>query len=156
LSDQTVLPFDRYAGGGRRLLGVPALGDGSSRRGYGRAVFEQCGFACVYCGHLMESGYEAWLSLSVDHVIPSGSGKRIGYPPEWIRDIANQVTCCRACNEFLNGYRVADPTPATVEGFFDLRDRHFLAKREWVLARHATERAWYDHAHPHVPGEQES
>lgn len=151
MADPTALPFDRYAGAGRQLLGAPASGDGSSRRGYGRVIFEQCGFACAYCGHAMDTGYEVWLSLSVDHVIPTGSGKRLGYPPEWTQDAANLVTCCRACNEFLNGYRVGDPAPATVEEFFDMRDRHFLAKREWVQARHATERAWYDEAFPRSP-----
>ncbi|MGE5435473.1 MAG: HNH endonuclease [Candidatus Doudnabacteria bacterium] len=128
MAEETGLPFDRYTGGGRRLLGVPAFGDGSSRRGYGPAVFEQCGFVCAYCGHEMETAYEVWLSLSVDHVIPTGVAKRLGYAPEWVQDISNQVTCCRACNEFLNGYKVTDPAPATVEKFFDLRDRHFLAK----------------------------
>jgi hypothetical protein len=49
--------------------------------------------------------------------------------------------------------RVTDPAPVTVEEFFDLRDRHFLAKREWVLGRHASERAWYDAAFPPAPGE---
>jgi hypothetical protein len=149
------LPFDRYTGGGRQLLGIPAWGDGSSRRGYGRAVFEQCGFACAYCGHSMETGYEVWLSLSVDHVIPVGSGKLLGYPSAWIQDTANQVTCCRACNEFLNGYRVTDPPPATGDEFFKLRDRHFLAKRDWVQARHARERAWYDAAFARPPAEPE-
>ena len=28
--------------------------------------------------------------------------------------------------------------------FCELRDRHFLAKREWVIARHATDRGRYD------------
>jgi hypothetical protein len=153
VAKESALPFDHYIGGGRELLGVPAWGDGSSRRGYGQAVFAQCRFACVYCGQEMETAYEAWLALSVDHVIPTGAGKRLGYPIEWIQDTANQVTCCRACNEFLNGYRVTDPAPVTVEEFFDLRDRHFLAKREWVLGRHASERAWYDAAFPPAPGE---
>jgi hypothetical protein len=27
----------------------------------------------------METAYEVWLSLSVDHVIPTGSGKRVGF-----------------------------------------------------------------------------
>lgn len=47
------------------------------------------------------------VSLSVDHAIPSGSGKRLGYPNEWIRDAATQVTCCRL-QWFLNAYRVTD------------------------------------------------
>ena len=138
------MPFERYEAGGRRLLGKPPGGDGSSRRGYGLAVFVQCGFTCVYCGYEMADAYEAWLNLSIDHVIPAGDGRRLSYPPEWIEDVANLVTCCRACNEFLNGYRVSDAAPPTVEKFFDLRDAHFERKREWVIARHATERAWYD------------
>jgi hypothetical protein len=96
-----------------------------------------------------------WLSLSVDHVIPVGSGKLLGYPSEWIQDTVNQVTCCRACNEFLNGYRVTDQPPATVDEFFKLRDRQFLAKRDWAEARHARERAWYDAAFAHPPAEPE-
>lgn len=143
-----VLPFGRYDGAGRQLLGRPPWGDGSSRRGYGVPVFGQCGTTCVYCGRDLGSTYEAWLGLSVDHVIPGGDGRRLGYPIEWIDDIANLVTCCRACNEFLNGYRVTDPPPASVDQFFDLRDRHFIRKREWVITRHAQERAWYERAHP--------
>lgn len=65
-----------------------------------------------------------------------------------IDDIPNLVTCCRACNEFLNGYRVDEQPPDTLDEFFDLRDRHFAAKREWVLRRHETERAWYERAFP--------
>jgi hypothetical protein len=60
------------------------------------------------------------------------------------------VTCCRVCNEFLNGYRVSDPVPTTGEEFFDLRDRHFVAKRDWVQTRHAAERAWYDATFPQL------
>ena len=153
MAEVTGLPFDRYADGGRQLLGPPAMGDGSSRRGYGPPVFEQCGFRCAYCGYAMGGAYEPWLALSVDHVIPTGAATSLGYRPEWVRDIVNLVTCCRACNEFLNRYKVTDPAPATVEEFFDLRDRHFLAKREWALARHKTERAWYDAAFPPPPVE---
>jgi HNH endonuclease len=111
-------------------------------------VFEQCGSACVYCGLDMGAAYESWLNLSIDHVIPAGDGRRLGYPPDWVEDIANLVTSCRACNEFLNAYRVIDSPPQTVDAFFDLRDLHFERKREWVLNRHATERAWYDSSRP--------
>ena len=138
------LPFERYEGAGRCLLGRPAWGNGSSRRGYGLPIFEQCGAACAYCGYDMSATYEAWLNLSVDHVIPAGDARRLGYPVEWFEDVANLVTSCRACNEFLNGYRVTDVPPATVEEFFDLRDIHFARKRAWVLARHREERGWYD------------
>ena len=141
--DENLLPFEAYEGGGRRLLGTPAFGGGSSRRDYGRPVFEQCGWACVYCGVDLGSTYETWLGLSVDHVVPQ-SATRAGYPSEWIEDLTNKVTCCRHCNEFLNQYRVTVPVPDSLEGFFDLRDRVFREKREKALARHGVERTWYD------------
>jgi len=50
-------PFRVYEGGGRRLLGRPAGGDGSSRRGYGVPVFKQCGAECAYCGYPMQDTY---------------------------------------------------------------------------------------------------
>jgi hypothetical protein len=76
-------------------------------------------------------------------MIPGETVKRLGYPREWIEDIANLVTSCRACNEFLNGYRVSEPPPETVEGFFAMRDQHFLTKQAWVRARHERERESY-------------
>jgi hypothetical protein len=145
-----MLPFNRYDGGGRRLLGRPRWGNGSSRRGYGLPVFEQCGHVCAYCGYDMRTTYEAWLNLSIDHVIPAGDSRRLGLPVEWYEDVTNLVTCCRACNEFLNGYRLTDPAPVTVEEFFDLRDATFARKLDWVQKRHETERGWYQTAHPPV------
>ncbi len=138
------IPFARYEGAGRKLLDRPPLGDGSCRRGYGPPVFSECGTACAYCGREMGQNYDSWLDLSIDHVIPGETVKRLGWPREWIDDLANLVTCCRACNEFLNGYRVADPPPATVDEFFVLRDRHFVAKRAWAIERHVRERDWYE------------
>ena len=62
---------------------------------------------------------------------------------EWIDDLANQATCCRACNEFQNGFKVAETKTASFEEFADVRDRVFLAKRTQVLLRHQKERALY-------------
>lgn len=138
-----MLPFDRYAEKGRKLLGRPKQGNATCRHGYGLAVFEQCGLNCVYCGRFLGSPYEAWLDLSVDHVIPravSWSNER----RDWIEDVVNMVTCCRAGNEFLNQFRVADPLPDTLFAFFELRDRVFLKKRERVMQRHEEERGWYE------------
>lgn len=143
--DEALLPFDAYEGGGRRLLGVPAFGGGSSRRDYGVPVFEQCGWACVYCGVDLGETYETWLGLSVDHVVPQSLVKH-GYPTAWIEDLTNKVTCCRHCNEFLNQYRVSEPPPDTLDAFFDLRDRVFRGKRGKAVERHGTERTWYEQA----------
>ncbi len=72
----------------------------------------ECGSNCVYCGLDLGNTYEAWLGFSVDHVIPGSTVARLGYPAEWVNDLINLVTACRSCNEFLNGYRVTDPTPS--------------------------------------------
>jgi len=64
-------------------------------------------------------------------------------PAAWLRDLANLVTCCRACNEFLNAYRIAEPVPASAKQFRALIRKHLALKRELALARHAEERAWY-------------
>jgi 5-methylcytosine-specific restriction endonuclease McrA len=98
--------------------------------------------SCAYCGRQLGNEYEAWLDLSIDHVVPGGTVKQFGWPREWIEDITNLVTCCRACNEFLNGYRVQGPAPPTVDDFFAARDVHFIEKRSRVIERHRTERAW--------------
>lgn len=139
---QDRLPFDAYREGWRELLGAPRWGDGSSRRGYGVDVFSECGYVCVYCGLDMDTTYEGWLQLSVDHVMPSHLANK-GYPAAWIEDITNMVTCCGACNEFLNGHRMNDDPPADQGSFLALRDRHFAEKRDTVRRRHADERAWY-------------
>ncbi len=139
---ETTVPFVRYRNGGRQLLGIPVQGDATARHGYGPPVFRECGFACAYCGLDMGASYEMWLQISVDHVIPRSSVAR-GYPREWVEDIVNLVTCCRACNEFMNAYSVSDPVPASAAAFFELRDHHFLAKRTLALAAHQRERSWH-------------
>jgi hypothetical protein len=124
------------------MLGRAAQGDATARHGYGPPVFKQCGYTCAYCGFEMGAAYEAWLQLSVDHVVPMGTRSK-GYRVDWLEDVANQVTCCRPCNEFLNAFLVSDPPPTDEAAFFDLRDRVFREKRALALAAHARERDWY-------------
>jgi hypothetical protein len=97
---------------------------------------------CAYCGRDLASEYEDWLDLSVDHVVPT-SAAALGIPGEWLRDRANMVTCCAACNGFLNRFVPAGPFLTTLESFFDLRDECFRAKRRLALERHARERERY-------------
>ena len=67
-----------------------------------------------------------------------------GFPEEWVpRSPANLVTCCRACNEFLNAYRVDDPVPASAAAFLELVGKHVALKRAAARKRHETEQAWY-------------
>jgi hypothetical protein len=137
-------PFSEYTGEGNVLLGMPAAGDGTARLGYGRPVFAECGFRCAYCGFDMDASYRAWLNLSVDHVAPAHLTK-LGWPAEWVLDGINLVTCCRACNEFLNGYRVLEAIPpTTLEQFVELRDRIFDEKKERAIRRHDVELRRYE------------
>jgi len=127
----------------RTITNPPVTGDGTARHGYGVPVFEQCGYACVYCGLDMLTTYEAWLQLSVDHVVPRQM-IAAGYPKLWIEDMANLVTCCRSCNEFGNHFRLDDAVPASPAGFFDLRDRVFVQRRARLALAHARERRAYE------------
>ena len=149
------LPFSGYRDGGRQPLGKPRSGDATCRHGYGLDVFGQCGTACVYCDRELGEPYEAWLDVSVDHVIPVETINRLGYPNEWVNDLINLVTCCRACNEFLNGHRVHEPAPATLDGFLTIRDQVFAEKRRHARECHQREREmyreWLETRSPRVP-----
>ncbi len=134
------LPFATYPSGGRSLVGRPK-GD-LARRGYGRDVLAWCGFDCAYCGLDMAT-FEGWLQLSVDHVVPQ-QATAVGFPADWILDAANLVACCRSCNDFNNRDPVVDPVPPTLDAFFDLRDRLYLARRARIIDRRADERAWFE------------
>jgi hypothetical protein len=104
---------------------------------------KECGTGCAYCGRELAEPYEAWLDLSVDHVVPTETIKRLDYPSEWVENLINLVTCCRTCNEFLNGYRIQRSAPTTLEEFVRLRDEVFFEKRRCALERHQKERADY-------------
>ncbi len=123
----------------RTMLGIPPQGDGTARHGYGPPVFAHFGYACAYCGLDMRASFEAWLQLSIDHVIPHQM-TRLGYPREWVEDLANLVTCCRPCNDFGNRFIVSDPAPTSPEAFFDLRDQVFVKRLEQISVARAREK----------------
>ena len=122
-----------------QLLGPPEQGDGTCRGGYGVSVAARYGALCAYCDRDLGASYEAWLDLSVDHVVPRNAIK-VGVPEAWIEDLLNHVTCCRACNEFLNGFRIAVTPPSDLGGFAALRQEVLAQKRDRSLSRHRLER----------------
>ena len=136
-----MLPFDKYPNGGRTLCD-PLLGT-DCRYSYGRVVVSYCGTDCVYCGIDVAKDYRSWLFLSVDHVVPQSKIKA-GYNEEWIHDLSNQVSCCRACNELLNRIRVNAPPPQTLSEFYELRDCVYLDKQNLAIRRHAEEKEWHE------------
>ncbi len=67
-----------------------------SLRGYAFPVHKRDGFTCVYCGLDGTRSFEAWLSLSWDHLLPKGHPLRDQH--EYI------VTACMFCNVADNRY----------------------------------------------------
>ena len=67
-----------------------------SLRGYAFLVNERDQFRCVYCGLDGSRSFEAWLSLSWDHLLPEGDSLRDDQ--EFI------VTACMFCNVADNQY----------------------------------------------------
>lgn len=106
-----MLPFDTYPDRGRRLLGRPKAGAGSSRTGYGLALQRMTGqSACAYCDIDLVGDYYRWLLLTVDHVVPRGEAVRLGMSVTLYEDATNLVVACSGCNGYLNLYQcVAKP-----------------------------------------------
>jgi hypothetical protein len=124
-------------------LGRPSQGDGTCRGGYGLPVVERHGTRCAYCDRDLAASYQDCLDLSVDHVVPRNA-KDVGIPIDWIQDLINHVPSCRACNEFLNGYRVTVRVPDDIVGFIELRDAVLAAKRTHAVERRRVEREKFE------------
>lgn len=137
------IPFERYPSGGRQLLGKRP--GGNCRHGYGLRLQRMTGQTyCSYCEVSLVDSYEHWLSMTVDHVVPTKCGTNCGIPQEWLTDFSNTVLCCGACNSFRNRYPSDKlPCPTTLAQFYELRDRLFLERRSIILASHEGERVFF-------------
>ena len=67
-------------------------------------------------------GYEHWLLLTVDHVIPASGkrrkgGHRLGTPKAWHESYSNIVVACYGCNGLRHRYAVSrqEPKPESTE-----------------------------------------
>jgi len=67
-----------------------------SLRGYGFKIYQRDGFKCRYCGVDGSKSFDAWLTLSCDHLLPKGHPDREN--PDFI------VTACSFCNTADNHY----------------------------------------------------
>ena len=67
-----------------------------SLRGYAFEIMKRDGFTCRYCGLNGTQNYDAWLSMSWDHLLPKGHPERDN--PEYI------VAACNFCNTADNRY----------------------------------------------------
>lgn len=67
-----------------------------SLRGYSYTIHARDGFCCRYCGLDGRESFAAWLSLSLDHLLPRDHPSR--------NDPAYTVTACMFCNTADNLY----------------------------------------------------
>jgi 5-methylcytosine-specific restriction endonuclease McrA len=65
-------------------------------RGYAYAVLKRDNFTCRYCGLDGKKSFADWLSLSLDHLLPTGHPNRDN--PEYM------VAACKFCNTADNLY----------------------------------------------------
>ena len=124
-------PFDDYPGEGYTLL--PMMRGANARREYGHWLVQQGQTSCAYCGVSLTEGYQFWLLLTVDHVIPKSECARLGIPRSFGESYSNIVLACSGCNGLDNRYTIGWQQPGqawTEEEFFTLRDRVFQEKAE--------------------------
>lgn len=127
----------------QELLGVPARGNETARRGYGPPVLRHYGTACVYCGLDFARSYVDWLHFSVEHVVPREAVQH-GYPREWVEDLVNLRPCCGPCNGFAQRVLPLPPAPDSPARFLAIRDQFLAAKRERAQSRHRSEREEFE------------
>jgi hypothetical protein len=140
-----MLPFDLYRGGGRKLLGV-APGS-NARHEYCPKLIELNGDQkrCAYCDADLTATYEVWLTMVLDHVIPTTLCKSNNICSEWTWDYSNTVLACAACNGFCNRYKLdINPPPDTIDAFYDLRDKIFAERKKKIAERHIDERRFFN------------
>jgi len=145
-----MLPFEKYPGKGRELLGKYEMLKKKLRREVYEILFQWCGQdSCAYCGMDLLETFERWQSLTIDHVIPEGTGAQKGIRDEWLQDLSNTVLCCSPCNRYNNRYQLppAVVPPESPAAFFDLRDRVFTERKELAAKRRAEGREEYQ-THP--------
>lgn len=144
-----MIPFDEYPGAGREILG--RVGGANCRHEYGLKFMRKTGQTrCAYCRADFAGSYETWLTMALDHVVPTSVCKKLGIPDEWADDSANKVLACAACNSFHNRYTPAESpqTLLSIDEFFDFRDRVFAERKELIEESHRRERAFFDQCFP--------
>jgi len=138
-------PFDEYPGAGRERLGC--VSGANCRHEYGLQFMRKTGQTrCAYCGANFAGSYETWLTMALDHVVPTSVCRKLGIPAEWADDYANRVLACAACNSFHNRYTPAEspPTSIDLDEFFDFRDRIFAERKELIEDSHHKEHAFFE------------
>jgi 5-methylcytosine-specific restriction endonuclease McrA len=111
-----------------------------SLRGYGRKVFKEYGYKCVYCERDFSSK-EMWLFLTVEHVILLSMERGLegqswfnNNPKILRRNLVNLRPACRFCNGLKNkdsysDYLVKDSFENSVRKVLDIKKEMIGKKR---------------------------
>jgi len=137
-------PFVDYPLGGYNLIG--SVSGSNCRHGYGRDFMLKTGQTkCAYCGVDFTSSYETWLTMALDHVVPTGVCQSLKIDPEWSKDCSNIVLACSACNSFLNRYSPPKgiSIPHSLPEFYSLRDHVFIERSILIARKHEDEKAFF-------------
>jgi hypothetical protein len=83
--------------------------------------------------------------MVLDHVVPASVCQTIKIPNEWCGDFSNTVLACAACNGFCNRYGIPAGTvpPATLEAFYNFRDRIFAERKKKIAEKREEERQFF-------------
>jgi hypothetical protein len=141
-----MVPFDLYPNAGRQLFEQMPKGS-NCRWEYGLQLMRLTGQTrCAYCEADFAASYEVWLTMALDHVVPTSVCIAGKIPVSWTWDYSNTVLACTACNGFCNRYRpsITLVEPLTLDDFYDLRDKVFEDRKQKIRERHKQERAFFN------------
>lgn len=139
-----IKPFVDYPLGGYNRIG--SVSGSNCRHGYGRDFMLKTGQTkCAYCGVDFTSSYETWLTMALDHVVPTSVCQSFNISSGWSEDCSNIVLACTACNSFLNRYSPPKGISIlrTLTEFYSLRDRVFKERTSLIARKHEEEKAFF-------------
>jgi hypothetical protein len=97
-------------------------------------IYKKYHFTCVYCGFDGRS-FDAWMQLSIDHVLPKSSGTVID-------DEYNLVVACRSCNsitgrmEFNSGKTFNQIIKEKREKVINSRKKYYKEWQQFVAPKY--------------------
>lgn len=104
-------------------------------RGYALEIHQRDGFKCRYCGVDGTTAFDAWLTLSLDHLLPKGHPNREN--PEFM------VTSCHFCNTADNRYfDFAEERGLQFDGMS--RDDLVAQRMSWIQATREQYKAFWE------------
>jgi len=86
-----------------------------------REIYARDRYRCIYCGRDMLKSLDDWLSLEIDHIIPSSKSED--------NSLDNMVTSCNVCNKYKSSYFHEDLLKLSREKQIEKIREHVLKKR---------------------------